>query len=352
MLPIFHRTQPLLFGADFKQETSDFCVDEELGFECSGHGEHVWVLIRKTGINTVDAARRLARAAAVDMRAVSWSGLKDKQGVCRQWISLQLPGKETPDFSAAVSDELQIEQVHRNHRKLRRGSHRSNHFIIRLRNLRWLDPANVSAELTQMLPQMLAHQLERIRSEGVPNYFGEQRFGSDNINKVTAWFEQRYRPRNPTEKGLLLSSARSLIFNAVLSERVKAGNWNKYLSGDVFNLNGSASVFVPEDFDVVLQQRLAEMDIHPTGPLWGRGDSRVSAEVLALETQVGAGYPVLTEGLCQHNVEAARRSLRLPVQALHYRLSESLMDLELSFSLPAGCFATAVLHELIEYNTL
>ena len=348
MLPTFHRTQSLLFGADFKLETSDFQVNEVLGFECSGQGEHVWVQICKTGINTVDAARRLARAAGVDMRAVSWSGLKDKQGVCRQWISLQMPGKDTPDFSTAVSDELQIEQIQRNHRKLRRGSHRSNEFVIRLRNLRWLEPLKQSSEL----PQMLTQQLERIRSEGVPNYFGEQRFGADNINKVTAWFEQHYRPRNPVEKGLLLSSARSLIFNEVLSERVKAGNWNKYLLGDVLNLNGTASVFVPEEFDAALQQRLAEMDVHPTGPLWGRGDSRVAAEVLALETRVGAGYSVLTEGLCRHAVESARRSLRLPVQALHYRLSESLSDLELSFSLPAGSFATAVLHELIEYNTL
>src|SRR5690606_12215887 len=113
-----------------------------------------------------------------------------------------------------------------------------------------------------------------------------------------------------------------LIFNAVLSERVKAGNWNKYLPGDVLNLDGTASVFVPEVFDTVLEQRLVEKDVHPTGPLWGRGDSRVTAEVSALESAVAAQYSILTDGLCRHGLEAARRSLRLPVQALHYRLSE------------------------------
>ncbi|HLT63072.1 MAG TPA: tRNA pseudouridine(13) synthase TruD [Pseudohongiella sp.] len=347
MLPVLHRTRPLLFAADFKQESADFCVDEELGFECSGEGEHVWVLVRKTGINTVEAARRLARAAAVDMRNVSWSGLKDKHGICRQWISLQMPDKETPSFEAALSDELQIEQIQRNHRKLRRGNHRSNRFVIRLRNLRWLDSSNTS-DISAALEQ----QLQRISAEGVPNYFGEQRFGNDNISKVTAWFGQQYRPRNPVEKGLLLSAARSLIFNAVLSERVAIGNWNQYLSGDVMNLDGSGSVFVPEALDETLAQRLQQMDIHPTGPLWGRGDSRVTADVLELENRIVSGFAVLADGLVRHGVEAARRSLRLPVQALHYRLSDSRPDLELTFSLPAGSFATAVLHELIEYNTL
>lgn len=363
MLPPLQRTRPLLLRADFKQQSSDFCVDEVLGFECSGQGEHVWVLVRKTGINTVDAARRLARAACVDMRAVSWSGLKDKHGVCRQWISLHLPGKNTPDFDAAVSDELQIEQVQRNHRKLRRGSHRSNAFVIRLRNLQMLD-THIDLE------QMLAQQIQRIAAEGVPNYFGEQRFGSDNIGKARNWFARHYRPHNPLERGLLLSAARALIFNAVLGERVGLGNWNRYQRGDVMNLNGSASVFVPAQDDALLHQRLAEMDIHPTGPLWGKGDCGVSDLTLALESRIAADYADLAQGLCQHNMEAARRSLRLPVQALHYRLIksgrqlenglpekgqldhpvESAVDLELTFSLPAGSFATAVLHELIEYN--
>jgi len=162
---------------------------------------------------------------------VSWSGLKDKHGVCRQWISLQLPGKSTPDFTPVVSDELQIEQVQRNHRKLRRGSHRSNRFVIRLRRFRGVD-VRTGADLTAQLAQ----QIQRISAEGVPNYFGEQRFGSDNVNKVHDWFRQRYRPRSQLERGLLLSTARALIFNAVLSERVSNGNWNRYLDGDVLNI--------------------------------------------------------------------------------------------------------------------
>jgi tRNA pseudouridine13 synthase len=355
-----HRTSELLLRADFKQQAEDFCVDEELGFECSGEGEHIWLLIRKTGINTQEAAQRLARAAGISVNNVHWSGLKDKHGVCRQWLSLHMPGREIPAaLSAAESDALVIESVQRNSRKLRRGSHRANHFMIRLRNLQ---PLSASCTVADAIVS-LEKSLQRVRHNGVPNYFGEQRFGFDNISKAQAWFAREYRPRNTTERGLLLSAARSAIFNTVLSERVRTGNWNQYLDGDVMNLNGSASVFVPEQCDEVLLQRLAEGDIHATGPMWGRGDMRTSAFCRELEERCANQFSGLATGLIAHNVDAARRSLRLPVQALHYRLLLDKVqqqdinmlaegpDLELSFVLPSGTYATAVLHDLIEYNS-
>jgi len=341
--------------AHVKAQPQDFLVDEQLGFDCSGDGEHVWVFIRKTGINTAEAAQRLARAAGVSIRDVSWSGLKDRLGVCRQWLSLQLPGRATPDFTSALSPELQIERIERNSRKLRRGSHHSNAFVIRLRNLQVSDDAVDFPTAWSALEQAL----QRVQQQGVPNYFGEQRFGFDNINKAQAWFLKQYRPQNPVERGLLLSVARATIFNAVLSERVSHATWNQYLDGDVMNLDGSASVFLPEHVDETILRRLAELDIHPTGPLWGQITPRTLSSVGAcadLETRVAADYPLLATGLLKHQVDAARRSLRLSVQALHYRLLENQSplgpDLELSFVLPAGTYATAVLHDLIEYQSL
>lgn len=366
---ILQRTSTPLLRADFKLQSQDFQVDEELGFECTGQGEHLWLLVRKTGLNTQDVAQRLARAAGIALRDVSWSGLKDKHGVCRQWFSLHLPGKQTPDALHAVEcDALQIEQMLRNNRKLRRGSHRANHFVIQLRKLRLLAGAEAAqtptaVQLEQALAQ-LEQNLLRVQQQGVPNYFGEQRFGSSNLAHAHAWFAGEYRPRNPVERGLLLSAARSAIFNAVLSRRVQSDHWNQYLEGDVMNLNGSASVFVPElgegGPDESLLQRLAEGDIHPTGPLWGRGDMRTQGLCRELEEQVAAEFAELVSGLLHHQLDGARRSLRLTVQALHYRLSNSPdcgagaggPDLELSFTLPAGTYATAVLHDLIEYKTL
>ncbi len=349
------RTRPVPLRATFKLQPQDFMVDEHLGFDCSGEGEHVWVLIRKTGINTVEAAQRLARAAGISLKDVSWSGLKDRHGVCRQWLSLHMPGRATPDFASVLSDELHIERLERNSRKLRRGSHRSNAFVIRLRHL---TPLSDTLDMTQALTA-LESALAQIQQQGVPNYFGEQRFGFDNINKAQAWFSRQYRPQNTTERGLLLSAARAAIFNAVLSERVGAGTWNHYLDGDVMNLAGSASVFVPDADDEHVAQRIAIMDIHPTGPMWGRSTARSpcpQAACAELEQGVAEGFAGLTKGLVQHQVDASRRSLRLPVQALHYRLLENQSptgpDLELSFELPSGSYATAVLHDLIEYQSL
>lgn len=348
------RTHPPLLCAQFKTQPQDFLVDEQLGFECSGDGEHVWVFIRKTGINTAEAAQRLARAAGVSIRDVSWSGLKDKLGVCRQWLSLQLPGRATPDFASALSDELQVERIERNSRKLRRGSHHGNAFVIRLRNLQAL---NDGMDFTSAF-SALEQGLLRAQQQGVPNYFGEQRFGFDNINKAQAWFSKQYRPQNTIERGLLLSAARAAIFNAVLSERVSTGVWNQYLDGDVMNLDGSASVFLPEHADELILQRIAGLDIHPTGPLWGQTSSRTLRSIGAcahMEARVAEDHAALANGLLKHQVDAARRSLRLPVQALHYRLLENQSplgpDLELSFVLPAGTYATAVLHDLIEYQS-
>lgn len=348
-----NRTSAPLLQADFKQQPEDFRVDEELGFQCSGDGEHVWVLIRKRGINTQDAAQRLAKAAGISANSVYWSGLKDKHGVCRQWLSLHMPGRSLPDtLKAAESDQLCIETIQRNSRKLRRGSHRANHFVIRLRNLRRL-PVSGDVGADAALAS-LESSLARIARDGVPNYFGEQRFGFDNTDKAALWFAGKYRPRHATERGLLLSTARSLIFNAVLSARVDSATWNQYIDGDVMNLNGSASVFVPDSEDRLIQQRLSEGDIHPTGPLWGTGDMRTSGACRELEESIAKGFPDLVAGLMARGVEASRRSLRLPVQALHYRLltdTAAAPDLELSFALPTGAYATAVLHDLIEYNS-
>jgi tRNA pseudouridine13 synthase len=227
--------------------------------------------------------------------------------------------------------------------------------VIRLRNLQVLDVAMDFKTAWSTLEQ----GLQRVQQLGVPNYFGEQRFGFDNINKAQAWFLKQYRPQNPVERGLLLSAARAAIFNAVLSERVSHATWNQYIDGDVMNLDGSASVFLPEQVDEMILQRIAGQDIHPTGPLWGQATQRALhsfGACAALEARVAASFSVLTTGLLKHQVDAARRSLRLPVQALHYRFLENQSplgpDLELSFVLPAGTYATAVLHDLIEYQSL
>lgn len=334
---------PLLTGR-FKQTADDFVVDEVLGFECSGAGEHLWLQIRKTGLSTPDVADQLARATGLRAADISWSGLKDKHGVCTQWFSLHSPGKEVSGLAGLASDKLCILQQLRNHKKLRRGSHRSNRFRIRLREVAAV--ADVTADAAW---QDLQQRLATVAQAGVPNYFGEQRFGHDNLSHAEAWFLGQRKPRGRLERGMWLSAARSALFNAVLARRVEQDNWHRYLPGDVMNLDGSASVFLASADDDSLPQRLLLQDIHPTGPLWGQGELPSRDDTAALEQAVAAEMAVFSEALPRFGLKQERRSLRLPVKAIDYRRPDT-GTLDLEFTLPTGTYATAVLHELCNYH--
>jgi tRNA pseudouridine13 synthase len=313
----------------------DFQVTEIPLLEPEGDGEHVWLLVRKRLQNTADVAALLARCAGVPLRDVSYAGLKDRQAVTEQWFSVHLPGSAAPDWSALESPDVSILREARHSRKLRRGALQGNRFRIKVRDL-VADPA------------LLRQRLETIAAEGVPNYFGEQRFGRDGSNLRTAGrlFRNPHMRLSRHQRGLVLSAARSQLFNAVLSRRVSEGSWNRALPGDALQLQGSHSYFVAAAVDAELQQRLAEHDVHPTGPLHGRGTTPVAGEPLALETAVLAGYGDWRAGLEAAGLKQERRALRLTVDGLDWRQPAADV-LSLEFPLPAGAYATSVLRELL-----
>ena len=121
--------------ATLKATPDDFRVTEVLDIALSGSGEHLWLLLEKRGLNTEEVARQLARAAGISLRNVSYAGLKDRQAVTRQWFSLQLPGRADPDFSALWGDQLRCLEQTRHQRKLQRGAHSANGFLIQLKFL-------------------------------------------------------------------------------------------------------------------------------------------------------------------------------------------------------------------------
>jgi tRNA pseudouridine13 synthase len=198
-------------------------------------------------------------------------------------------------------------------------------------------------------PAALARRLLRIAREGIPNFFGPQRFGHKgrNLDKALAWFEGRMRVGRRDLRGLLLSAARSELFNRVLAERVRAGTWNRPVDGDLFMLDGRQSVFpggseTPER----LRTRTAALEIHPTGPLAGRGGIAPEGEAGALEANhLHEEEPLLT-GLVAHRVDAARRPLRVPVRELWFSFPEPDV-LRVGFTLPPGAYATSVLEQCL-----
>lgn len=324
-----------LASACIRQTPEDFQVHEIPLLEPDGSGEHVWLLIRKRLENTAQVAQQLAKFSGAPPRDVSYAGMKDRQAVTEQWFSVQLPGLDDPDWAALNSDTITVIKHARHSRKLRRGALAGNAFRLVLREL-------------EGEPSVLDERLARVSKEGVPNYFGEQRFGRDGSNLYTAQqlFKNPKRRMTRTKRGLALSSARSFLFNQVLSQRVEAGNWNQLIAGDALQLQGSHSFFIADSIEPELVTRVEQQDVHPTGPLYGRGESGVQADCLQLETEILAAYPEWLEGLETLGLKQARRALRVPVEGLEWNWTGT-DELELQFSLPAGAYATSVLRELV-----
>ncbi len=312
----------------------DFQVTELPLLEPDGAGEHVWLYVRKRNENTLWVAGQLAAFAGVHPRQVSYAGLKDRHAVTEQWFSVHLPGQHAPDWPALNSETLTILQHARHSRKLRRGALRGNHFKITIR------------ELTGEQPD-LEQRLAVIKGQGVPNYFGEQRFGRDgsNLRSAEALFRNPKMRLSRNKRSLTLSAARSYLFNRVLSQRVSDGNWNKALAGDAMQLEGSHSFFIAEVVDAELTARVACHDVHPTGPMHGRGETPAQADSRELEQAVLAEYLFWCEGLEAAGLKQDRRALRLTPGNLSWQWAAA-GELVLEFNLPAGAYATSVLREL------
>lgn len=321
-------------SAMLKAVAEDFQVDEVLDIPLSGEGEHLWLWVEKRNLNTEEAARRIARAAGVPARAISYAGLKDRQALTRQWFSLHLPGKADPVLEKAEDETLRILKRSRHQRKLQRGAHSANGFTLRLTQLE-ADHAELDA------------RLERIKTHGVPNYFGLQRFGFDggNVHGAREYAERQELPIQRNLRSRLLSAGRSYLFNRVLAERVAAETWNQAQVGDLLAFTDSRSFFVAGEAECS-DPRLAILDLHPTGPLWGAGPSPAGEATHVLETDVAAAEPAIAKWLAEAGMKHERRILRLPIGGLswHYPGPDIL---QLEFVLPTGCFATAVVRELV-----
>lgn len=320
----------------FKALPEDFLVEELLGFEPSGEGEHCLVWVEKRDLDSNAAAVRLADAIGLRRRLVSHCGLKDRHAVTRQWFSLHLPGQASPESTTLESEGLRVLAVTRNTRKLRRGIHFGNRFTIRLRE------PNFASEAA-------AERWSQIVRRGVPNVFGSQRFGNEggNVAKALAMFRGEWEPRDRLLRGLLLSSVRSFLFNAVVAERMALGTWDRALPGDVYGFPDNGTILLVENQRGDEAARFAKETVELTAPLWGVGELHTAKEVRELEQTVMARYPELTAGLEAAGLRQERRVLRLrPINPVFTVLDGG--DLELRFDLPRGTYATALLRELAD----
>ncbi|MCL6269304.1 tRNA pseudouridine(13) synthase TruD [Sansalvadorimonas sp. 2012CJ34-2] len=340
---------PLAYGgragsALFKSCPEDFQVNEELPFAPIGKGEHLFLHIEKTGQNTNWLARQLAKMADIPAADVSYAGIKDRHAVTTQWFSLRIPGLPPEGEKSLWEEKLsELEGVRllaarRHDRKLRIGALTGNHFVIRLRNFEG-DHEQAEALLLQ------------IQNHGVPNYFGDQRFGNQghNLELARKLFQKEIKLARE-KRSFALSAARSWIFNHVLADRIRTDTWRQMTDGDVLTFPQAASLILPERRDDSVAERFEEGELLVTGPLWGKGQLPSTEHVAELEQGIASEWEVFAKGLCERGLNQERRALTSLVQNMEWIWHGD--DLEIKFFLYKGCYATAVIHELVTCRML
>lgn len=326
-----------------RSQMSDFKVFEQLPFSPCGDGEHLYIHIRKTGANTVFVARELAKYFEVKEQLVSYAGLKDRFAVTEQWFAIHVPGKKAYDLSDLNIEGVEVLSYQRHNKKLRTGALTGNRFELTLRKV-----TDLSA---------LAKRWQEIVQGGVPNYFGEQRFGIDggNLARAEALFSGT-KVKDKKKRGMYLSAARSYLFNQIVEQRITQNNFNQPLIGDVMMLAGTQSVFRLTEIDESIRQRFCDNDIDITAPMWGAGNLMTEESPKLIEQSVADLHPSFCQGLAKFGLKQERRRIRLVISEPQIDLvvDEQSEDstVTVGFFLPAGCYATTVLRELVNYQDM
>ena len=333
-------TPPRAFGAPLgrgilRAQPEDFIVEEDLGFAASGSGQHVLLKVRKRNANTQWVARELAKFCGCHPRDVGYAGLKDRRAVAVQWLTVPKSKLSLEAWCEVRHPEFDVLEAHAHSRKLPRGALAGNRFVIRVRDLD-----------TSIDDQALDLRIAEISRHGVPNYFGPQRFGHNGSNLVR--IADGLKALRAPERGFVLSAARSVIFNAVLAERVRDGSWNRLELGDIANLDGRGSIFAIDTLDSTLTERAAQLDLHPTGPMWGRAAPAAQGRIADLESRVATEFQQACDLTAAAGMDQERRALRLAVRELTWNREPDTNGVVIRFRLSRGSFATTVLRELID----
>lgn len=326
-LPYLHG-EPTAKG-EIRQRAEHFVVNEVLGFTPSGQGEHYLFNIQKRECNTATVAQALAGVLGVHPKGVTWSGLKDKHAVTTQWFGVHSPKLleiDVDELNQKLKDKMgsvNILACEQHNKKLRIGTHRANAFKLTVTNL--------SGHLSD-----LEQRLNSIAQKGVPNYFGEQRFGVGGHNlKLADTVLFKGQRLNRQKKSLALSAARSFVFNQMVGEQIVDGSFVSPQMGQMLMLDGSHSVFAVDDMSDA-QQRLHTGDVHPVQQLLGQGS----------ETE---RYAEVQKALAKQGLKSQWRAARVMPKKMGWEVDAPSQQLTLWFELPRGAYATSVLRECIQF---
>ena len=312
----------------------DFRVDEVPAYPPSGQGTHLFVQFEKRNLTSREAVARIAKALNVHPRDAGVAGQKDKHAVTTQWASFPDATPETA-LALALPDIRILAAVPHPH-KLRTGHVHANRFVLLIRDSRAVDTAR----------EVLA-ELDRV---GVPNYYGEQRFGQAERNVVRAramLLGETAPPRDRFERKLLMSALQSALFNEWLAARIRDGLYESTLLGDVLRKETTGGLFINDNAaDAV--RRMQAWEISPTGPMFGVKMMPAMAEAGLREQTILSGSGIGPDAWARHAKygEGTRRTARI-------RPTDCEVDCEgdalrLRFELPSGAYATTVLREIMK----
>lgn len=322
-------------GGLFKAAPEDFEVEEVPAYLPSGEGTHLYLWIEKRGLTTPDVVNALARELGLNPRDIGFAGLKDKQAVTRQFFSV--PASAEPKLAAFSLPGATVRSSARHGNKLRTGHLKANRFRIRLRGVSDFDAA--------------ARTLELLARHGVPNAFGQQRFGreGDNAAKGKALLRGERLPGRLSgfERKLFLSAFQSELFNRALEQRLGEGTLGTVLAGDVLQKHESGGAFVTAD-PAVDQPRADAFEVSPAGPLFGpklkQAEGTVAERERALLAEAGVTLEDFKRG--GDETQGARRLYRIRLEEVSSEREGE--DLHITFTLPSGSYATVVLDELLK----
>lgn len=318
-----------------KAKPEHFKVIENLGYEFAGSGEHLMVSIRKTGENTSFVANELAKACGVKSKDVSWAGLKDRHAVTEQWLSVHLPTAGFPNLALFQSQHPSIEilAMTRHNKKLRPGDLAGNYFEVTL------------SEVTDV--EEVLKRLEVVAQQGVPNYFGNQRFGKDgnNLNEARRWGRENVRTRDQNQRSLYLSTARSWIFNRIVSSRIEQNCFYRFVEGDISLVNGE-QILVASEKVAEFNQLLSQDEAQISAALAGDNALPTQSEAQKLEQPFIDEEEDLMKLIRGNRMRHDRRAISLKAQDLTWQVDGD--SITLKFALDAGSFATSIVRELIE----
>lgn len=331
-------------GGVLRAASDDFRVEEIPAYTPAGEGDHVFIWIEKRDLSTPQAAEHLARALGVRAQDVGWAGMKDRRAVTRQWLSLPPPC--APEAARALDlPGVTVLEVARHRHKLRTGHLRGNRFTLRVRD------TDVDADAAASRARAILDRLGQ--PPGSPNWFGAQRFGADGKNAelgrelLTGSGARAPRGR---QKRLYVSALQSALFNDHLTRRLRDGLLARVIEGDVLQKRESGGLFVTDAPDVD-QPRLEAGEIVPTGPMFGHrmrcpgpdtAASAREAEVLA-----AAGLSLADFDRAGKLGAGTRRPMTVDIGRTTVTAAGE-RTIELSFALPSGAYATALLREVIK----